>query len=127
MIGGRPFRPLDADMRWIGALCYRNGVIEETGLAAGVLNHPANGIAWLVRKLSGLDSGARARPRSCSLGSFIRPLEAGKGDTIQADYGAYGNGELPFRLSSARSFGAPHSAASGATGAAAHDHRTPSE
>ncbi len=55
VIGGRPFRPLDADMRWIGALCYRNGVIEETGLAAGVLNHPANGIAWLVRKLSALD------------------------------------------------------------------------
>jgi 2-oxo-hept-3-ene-1,7-dioate hydratase len=23
-------------------------------------------------------------------GSFIRPIEAGKGDTIQADYGPYG-------------------------------------
>lgn len=89
VIGGRPFRPLDADMRWIGALCYRNGVIEETGLAAGVLNHPANGIAWLVRKLSGLDSGLEPGEIVLS-GSFIRPLEAGKGDTIQADYGAYG-------------------------------------
>ena len=69
--------------------CYRNGVIEETGLAAGVLNHPANGIAWLVRKLSALIPRS-SPPRSCSLRSFIRPLEAGKGDTIQADYGAYG-------------------------------------
>ena len=89
VIGGRPFRPLDADMRWIGALCYRNGVIEETGLAAGVLNHPANGIAWLVRKLSALNSALEPGEIVLS-GSFIRPLEAGKGDTIQADYGAYG-------------------------------------
>ena len=40
VLGGRPLRPLDADLRWIGALCYRNGQLEETGLAAGVLNLP---------------------------------------------------------------------------------------
>ena len=89
VVGGRPFRPLDADMRWIGALCYRNGVIEETGLAAGVLNHPANGIAWLVRKLAALDLALEPGEIVLS-GSFIRPIEARKGDTIQADYGAYG-------------------------------------
>ena len=32
--------------------CYKNGVIEESGLAAGVLNHPANGVAWLANKLA---------------------------------------------------------------------------
>ena len=41
VLGGRALRPLEADLRWIGALCYRNGQLEETGLAAGVLNHPA--------------------------------------------------------------------------------------
>src|SRR5256885_10787187 len=41
VLGGRPIRPLDADLRWIGALCFKNGQLEETGLAAGVLNHPA--------------------------------------------------------------------------------------
>src|SRR6202167_1958639 len=30
ILGGRPFKPLDADMRWISALMYRNGVIEES-------------------------------------------------------------------------------------------------
>src|SRR6266702_1803324 len=34
VLGGRPLRPLDADLRWIGALCYRNGPLAETGLAA---------------------------------------------------------------------------------------------
>src|SRR6185437_14543149 len=41
VLGGRPIKPLDADLRWIGALCFKNGQLEETGLAAGVLNHPA--------------------------------------------------------------------------------------
>ncbi|MFI5013338.1 MAG: 2-oxo-hept-4-ene-1,7-dioate hydratase [Hyphomicrobiales bacterium] len=89
VVGGRPFRPLDADLRWIGVLCYRNGVLEETGLAAGVLNHPANAVAWLANKLGSL--GLALEPSQIVLsGSFIRPIEARKGDTIQADYGAYG-------------------------------------
>jgi len=90
VLGGRPIRPLDADLRWIGALCYKNGQLEETGLAAGVLNHPANGIVWLTRKLAPL--GLALEPGQVVLaGSFIRPIEARKGDTIQADFGAYGS------------------------------------
>jgi 2-oxo-hept-3-ene-1,7-dioate hydratase len=89
VVGGRPFRPLDADMRWIGVLCYRNGVLEETGLAAGALNHPANGIAWLANKLAPL--GLALEPRQIVLsGSFIRPIETRQGDSIQADFGPYG-------------------------------------
>src|ERR1700704_1102626 len=52
VLGGRPIRPGDADLRWIGALCYRNGQLEETGLAAGVLNHPATSVAWLANKIA---------------------------------------------------------------------------
>jgi len=90
VLGGRPLRPLDADLRWIGALCYKNGQLEETGLAAGVLNHPANGIVWLTRKLAPLRLALE--PGQVVLaGSFIRPIEARKGDTIQADFGAYGS------------------------------------
>jgi 2-oxo-hept-3-ene-1,7-dioate hydratase len=89
VLGGRPLRPLEADLRWIGALCYRNGQLEETGLAAGVLNHPATSMAWLVNKIAPL--GLALEPGQVVLsGSFIRPIEARKGDTIQADYGAFG-------------------------------------
>ncbi|MGO4711167.1 2-oxo-hept-4-ene-1,7-dioate hydratase [Bradyrhizobium sp. 2TAF24] len=90
VLGGRPLRPLDTDLRWIGALCYRNGQLEETGLAAGVLNHPANGIVWLAKRLAPL--GLALEPGQVVLaGSFIRPIETRKGDTIQADFGAYGS------------------------------------
>jgi 2-oxo-hept-3-ene-1,7-dioate hydratase len=90
VLGGRPIRPLDADLRWIGALCFRNGQLEETGLAAGVLNHPATAVAWLANKIA--PHGLALEPGQVVLsGSFIRPIETRKGDTIQADYGAYGS------------------------------------
>ncbi|MBN9040535.1 MAG: 2-oxo-hepta-3-ene-1,7-dioic acid hydratase [Rhizobiales bacterium 62-47] len=90
VLGGRPMRPLDVDLRWIGALCYRNGQLEETGLAAGVLNHPATSVAWLANKIA--PQGHALEPGQVVLaGSFIRPIETRKGDTIQADYGPYGS------------------------------------
>ena len=36
VLGGRPVRPDAVDLRWVGALLYKNAVIEETGVAAGV-------------------------------------------------------------------------------------------
>ncbi|MBR0851093.1 2-oxo-hepta-3-ene-1,7-dioic acid hydratase [Bradyrhizobium diazoefficiens] len=90
VLGGRPIRPLEADLRWIGALVFKNGQLEETGLAAGVLNHPATAVAWLANKIAPL--GLALEPGQVVLaGSFIRPIETRKGDTIQADYGAYGS------------------------------------
>jgi 2-oxo-hept-3-ene-1,7-dioate hydratase len=89
VLGGRPFKP-DVDLRWVGALVYKNASLEETGLAAGVLNHPANGIVWLANKLGALDVGLEAGEIMLA-GSFIRPIETGKGDTIHADFGNYGS------------------------------------
>jgi 2-oxo-hept-3-ene-1,7-dioate hydratase len=89
VVGGRPFRPMDTDLRWVAALVYRNGQLEETGVAAGVLNHPANGVAWLANKLH--PHGVRLEPGQIILsGSFIRPIDAKKGDTFHADYGPFG-------------------------------------
>lgn len=91
VLGGRPFRPAltDVDMRWIGAIVSRNGEVEETGLAAGVLNHPAYGIAWLANRLHRFGVTLEAGEVVLA-GSFIRPIEVAKGDTIVADYGQFG-------------------------------------
>jgi 2-oxo-hept-3-ene-1,7-dioate hydratase len=74
VIGGRPLRPLEADLRWIGALCYRNGQLEETGLAAGVLNHPATSVAWLANKIAPL--GLALEPGQVVLAGSFRPARA---------------------------------------------------
>jgi 2-oxo-hept-3-ene-1,7-dioate hydratase len=88
--GGRPFRPLDADLRWISAICHRNGVIEESGVAAAVLNHPANGVAWLANKLFSHGVGLSAGEVILG-GSFTRPVAARRGDTFHIDYGSFGS------------------------------------
>jgi 2-oxo-hept-3-ene-1,7-dioate hydratase len=87
--GGRPFRPTELDMRWVAGLCLRNGQIEETGVAAGVLGHPANAIAWLANKLSAHDTTIKAGEILLS-GSFIRVVPASPGDTFTADFGPLG-------------------------------------
>ena len=90
VVGGRPIRPLDVDLRWAGALCYRNGVLEESGIAAAVLNHPANGIAWLANKLAPFDQGLE--PGEIVLaGSFTRTVPARAGDVFHVDYGPLGS------------------------------------
>lgn len=95
VLGGRPVRPLDVDLRWVGALLHKNGVIEETGLAAGVLNHPANGVAWLANKIAPHDEQLDAGDVVLA-GSFTRPTTAVRGDSLHADYGPLGS--IAFRF-----------------------------
>ena len=90
VLGGRPFRAMEHDMRWIGAICSKNATVEETGLAAGVLNNPATGIVWLTRRLARFGRGLKAGEVVLA-GSFIRPVEVGAGDTVVADYGPFGS------------------------------------
>jgi 2-oxo-hept-3-ene-1,7-dioate hydratase len=90
VLGGRPVRPMDVDLRWIGALLHKNGVIEETGLAAAVLNHPANGVAWLANKIAPYDEQLNAGDVVLA-GSFTRPTPASAGDAFHVDYGPFGS------------------------------------
>lgn len=90
VLGGRPVRPHEVDLRWVGALLHRNGVIEESGLAAAVLNHPANGVAWLANKIAPHDEQLQAGDVVLA-GSFTRPVPAERGDTFHADYGPLGS------------------------------------
>jgi 2-oxo-hept-3-ene-1,7-dioate hydratase len=95
VLGGRPVKPLDVDLRWVGALLHKNGVVEETGLAAAVLNHPANGVAWLANKIA--PHGERLNAGDVVLaGSFTRPATAALGDSFHVDYGPLGS--IAFRF-----------------------------
>lgn len=89
VLGGRPVRPDAVDLRWVSALLYRNGVIEESGVAAAVLNHPATGPAWLANKLAPYDEWLE--PGQIILGgSFTAPVFARPGDSFHVDYGPVG-------------------------------------
>ena len=95
VLGGRPVRPDAVDLRWVGAMLFKNGVIEETGLAAAVLNHPGNGVAWLANKIA--PHGERLNAGDVVLaGSFTRPVAAVAGDCLHADYGSLGTVSFRF-------------------------------
>ena len=95
VMGGRPVRPMDVDLRWVGGIMYKNSEIEETGVAAGVLGHPAMGVAWLANKLGSL--GTPMEPGHIVLaGSFTRVVFAKKGDTLHGDFGALGGISVQF-------------------------------
>lgn len=95
VMGGRPMKPDAMDWRWAGALLFKNGVIEESGLGAAVLNHPANGVAWLANKLA--PYGERLEAGEIVLGgSFTRPVACAAGDVFHADYGPLGSISLKF-------------------------------
>lgn len=89
VLGGSPARPDAVDLRWQGAMLYRNEVIEETGVAGGVLGHPAAGVAWLANRLA--PHGERLEAGEIVLGgSFTRPVWARPGDTMHAEYQGLG-------------------------------------
>ncbi|WP_419702906.1 fumarylacetoacetate hydrolase family protein [Promicromonospora sp. NFX87] len=89
VLGGNPTRPGRLDLRRVSALLYRNETIEETGVAAAVLNHPANGVAWLANKLH--QHGARLEAGEIILsGSFTRPMWVAPGDSVLCDFGPMG-------------------------------------
>jgi 2-oxo-hept-3-ene-1,7-dioate hydratase len=83
------------DLRWVGALTFRNGEIEETGLGAGVLNDPVESVVWLARRMAAY--GQSIEPGHVILsGSFIRPVECPSGTHITADFGTFGSVDINF-------------------------------
>jgi 2-oxo-hept-3-ene-1,7-dioate hydratase len=79
----------------VAALCHRNGEIEVSGVAAAVLDHPANGVAWLANKLAPYEVGLEIGEVVLS-GSFVSPVPARPGDTFLVDFGPHGTVDCRF-------------------------------
>ncbi len=90
MMGGRPV-PVDAvDLRWVSALLSKNGVIEESGVAGAVMNHPANAVAWLANRIGELGETLGEGEVILS-GSFTRPVLVAPGEIWHVDFGLLGS------------------------------------
>lgn len=89
VVGGRPIKVDEVDLRWVSALLYRNEGIEDSGVAGAILGHPAMGVAWLANKLAhhgqSLDAG-----EIILAGSFTKPMWVERGDTVHAEYSGLG-------------------------------------
>lgn len=95
ILGTTTFKPDEVDLKWVGAMLYLNNEVEETGLAGGVMGHPAHGIRWVCKRFA--PHGIGLEPGQVILaGSFTRPVIVRAGDTVLADYGPLGRIEVPF-------------------------------
>jgi len=90
MVLGDTRRGVDeVDLPWVPGVLRVNGAVEETGVAAGVLGHPATGVAWLADKMH--QHGDRLEAGEIILaGSFTRPVWVTRGDEVLCDYGPMG-------------------------------------
>jgi 2-oxo-hept-3-ene-1,7-dioate hydratase len=95
VVGAEKVDPLSTNLPWCGAILKLNGVVEETGLAAGVQGHPAVGIAWLANKLAPWGEQLKAG-QIVLAGSFTKPVPAKVGDVFDADYGPLGRLQFKF-------------------------------
>jgi len=95
VVGSKRINPGEIDLPWAGAMLYLNGEVEETGLAGGVMGHPAHGIRWVCKRFASYGIGLE--PGQIVLaGSFTRPVVVTAGDNILADYGPLGTIEVNF-------------------------------
>lgn len=95
VLGRQRHDPADVDLRWVGAILRKDGLVEATGLGAAVLDDPVTGMVWLARRMA--QYGQRIEAGQVVLsGSFIAPLECPPGTEIEADYGPFGSVSLSF-------------------------------
>ena len=87
--------PREIELPWVAGVCERNGAIEESGVAAAVLGHPAMGVAWLAKRYAQLARALEAGQIILS-GSFTRPVDCRRGDEFRIDYRDLGVIEFSF-------------------------------
>jgi 2-oxo-hept-3-ene-1,7-dioate hydratase len=89
VLADRRFRPDQIETNWVGAVLSRNGVIQDTGVSAISMGHPAACVAWLAGKLA--KHGKRLRAGDIVLsGAFTKAIDLSAGDEIDANFGPYG-------------------------------------
>ncbi|GAB3569478.1 fumarylacetoacetate hydrolase family protein [Arthrobacter alkaliphilus] len=85
VLGSRPVKPADLDLRTTGVNLSRNGELIATGAGGAVLGSPLNALVWLANTLGPLgvtlEAGSVVLP-----GSMTAAVAAAPGDTITATF-----------------------------------------
>ena len=95
VLGEARHDPARVDLRWAGAILYKDDAVETTGLGAAVLDDPVESVVWLARRMH--TYGQRLEPGQVLLsGSFIAPVECPSGTDLRADFGSFGEVRIAF-------------------------------
>lgn len=89
VLGRERHRPAEIDLRMAGMKLTRNGEVESTGVGVACLDHPANAVAWLARKMTELDTPLKAGDLILS-GAFGPVVPFKPGDAIEVEISGLG-------------------------------------
>ena len=93
--GGRPMDPRALNLQTIGVVIERNGVIEDLGASAAVLEHPANAIIMLAEHVA--SRGETLPAGSLVLtGGITAAVAVNKGDCVSARFQDMGSVSFRF-------------------------------
>ena len=95
-LGNSGVDPTGIDLRLVGCVFEKNGVLAATATGAAVLGHPAASVAWMVRRMAARGQGLQAGQVVMS-GALTEAVPVAPGDTVVARFDRLGTVELPCR------------------------------
>ncbi len=95
ILGSRLIPVNEVNLKYIGLVMEKNGVIMETATGAAVMGHPALAVAWLANKMGSMGIVLKKGEIVLS-GSFTKALEIKAGDVFLATFGDLGSVKAVF-------------------------------
>ena len=90
VLGTKPMKLDEVDLRTLGVNLYRNGQLAHTGAGAAVLGSPISSLVWLANTLGAL--GTKMPAGSVVLPGAVTPMVPGNpGDTVTAVFNGLGS------------------------------------
>ncbi len=96
VLGGQGVDPRGIDLRLLGCVLERNGILAATAAGAAVMGHPAAAVAWLVRRLARRGQGLAAG-QVVMAGALTEAVPVSPGDTVVARFDRLGTVEIACR------------------------------
>ncbi|MFC2949834.1 2-keto-4-pentenoate hydratase [Virgibacillus sediminis] len=95
VLGGRPKKIADVDLKQMGMALYKNNQLLNTGVGAAALGDPVKCVAWLANKLSDYGISLKAGEVILS-GALSAAMEAEPGDHFYAKFADLGEVHISF-------------------------------
>jgi 2-oxo-3-hexenedioate decarboxylase len=95
VFGSVSVKPTDLDLRLIGMVYTKNGVVESTAAGAAILGNPWEALAWLARRASELGRPLRIGHMVLA-GALADAVFVAPGDNVRVEFAHLGALTVPF-------------------------------
>jgi len=95
IFGSNSLKPTDVDLRLIGMVYTKNGLVESTAAGAAVLNNPWEALAWLARRSAQLGRPLKAGQMVLA-GALADAVFLAPGDSVRVEFAHLGSLTIPF-------------------------------